>query len=109
MIVVKSLVSRRSSLTFAAVLSAATLFAGCAAVVIDGKRVNESAWEEAKVKILPSASFSMNCPQDQLKMVPLDLDGPFPRKVGVGGCDRKQVYVWLPNHTWVVNTDSSSK
>lgn len=58
-------------------------------------------------KLMERAAFEMDCPRDQLEVVPLnhDLDGLafFGSQVGMKGCGKKGVYVLAEGEGWVLN------
>jgi hypothetical protein len=63
-------------------------------------------------KGLDRAAFEMQCPKEQLALVPLSppLDDEVysGAQVGVTGCGRKTVYVYTNAGGWVANTASIS-
>jgi hypothetical protein len=59
------------------------------------------------------AAFELQCPKEQLTLVPLapPLDEPLysGAQVGVTGCSKKTVYVYTNQGGWVANTASVSE
>ncbi len=76
--------------------------AGCASTLAEVRsRVKEGFRTEA----LPRAAFELSCPAESLEVVDLTPDRQFAHgsQMGVSGCGKKVVYVYLDN-VWVNNT-----
>ncbi len=58
---------------------------------------------------LQRASFEMKCPSGQLKVVDIGEQGRDKGTVGVSGCGKQSVYVYVWGTGWVANTDSAAK
>ena len=52
---------------------------------------------------LPRAAFEMNCPADQVTATEFDYN-----TIGLTGCNKKAVYVYLKGTGWVNNTGQSA-
>ena len=68
--------------------------------------------QRSKTKVLSSAEFELDCPQDQMSVTFLTFYGDDPNgavtKMGVTGCGKKAVYVRDDtdpyNHKWIMNS-----
>lgn len=86
-------------------LLALVTLSGCAGMTIG---------EHFKKNGLGKAAFAMNCPQDQITLIPLSkpltatmyqggLD------IGVDGCGKRLVYVYVADVGWVLNSESAGQ
>lgn len=79
----------------------------------DGFRLGAYSWPNDERAIRSQASFTMNCPSEQLELQVLSVAGDpkFPsdaRGVGVTGCGRKTSWVRFANGAWAINSDGTS-
>lgn len=80
----------------------------CATTQVDGFTVYEGYYNESKQEVLRRASFDLSCPPEQMTIQILAGSGgsvEAPRQYGVTGCDRKAVYVRVPNVGWVLDAE----
>jgi hypothetical protein len=85
-------------------LAVALSLASCAAVIIGTPE-----WFEAnsygKKTLAERASFDLSCPAPDLKFSCVG-PGSDCSSVGVSGCDKKGVYLFVANSKWVMNSES---
>ncbi len=83
-------------------------WAVCVAAVFAGACYHEGErpWfdGDGKKHLAPRAGFDLGCPASQLEYAPLGNRYDGYEMVGVTGCGKKAVYVWLDERGWVLNT-----
>jgi hypothetical protein len=84
---------------------------GCFSMVeVDGFRTVERYWEDTKREIPTRAAFEFNCPRENISLTLLAVDrNGFAQSVGATGCDKKAVYVSMPDGAWILNSGSEKK
>jgi hypothetical protein len=75
-------------------------FTACAARQVNYVSADE--FIDPKFGALGLAAYEMKCPESKLEVVDLT-----PNTVGVSGCEKQNIYVWVSGPGWVNNTAGS--
>ena len=67
--------------------------------------------DSGKEALVKRASFDLECAADQIQFTGLGKNGHEYESVGVSGCNKKAVYLYVFGHNtagrWVLNTDAT--
>lgn len=92
------------NLRYLLLLALGVSLSACAAVIIGTPE-----WFEAnsygKKTLSERASFNLSCPAPDMKFLCVGPGGDC-SSVGVSGCDKKAVYLFVANTKWVMNSES---